>query len=142
MIATLAVFSASNGKASLLCRTRLARFLAFVVALIAGYSVVMLAMSIHAGKPQAFGDAVHDNCLKMPADTFEWGHQIISSHKCVSKGLAFFSRHMPKDETNASIVTNTSLVDEQEKEAWSQAVVCNQVSYVVTRFGKMAMFGS
>lgn len=148
MLASLAVFGAFDGKASLLCRTRLARFLAFVVAVVAGYSVVSLAMWIHAGKPQAIAETVHETCLSMPVDTFAWGYQTVSSHKCMSKGLAFFSRHMPKDAPNmTSIVPVTSnnsasFVVAQDKEAWSQPAVCNQVSHIVARFGKMAMIAS
>merc|ERR1719240_1818779 len=146
----MTVLCASNHK--ILCRARVARFFAAIVAIFAGIAFVKLVMSINAGSPQHFGDKVRGQCLTMPADTFKWGQQMIVEHKCMQKGLAFLSHHHflsndtmllpPSLDTVAQGDASHPAVLDSAAQSWSQPEACNKVAHIVSRVAKMMMTGS
>jgi len=155
VLAAVSVLCAAPHK--LLCRTRFTRFLSAVVAVFAAYSFIRL-LAFKADTPQRAGEWTHDACVKMPGDTFSWGHAMLTEHKCTRKALAFFSRHMADAPTlasmdkeagaNASLATltlggksNASLATLGPEEEWSQAEACDKAAHLVTRITKMMMVG-
>jgi len=135
-IAALAVLAASDTK-SLLCRARLTRVLSCIVAIISGVSFVYLLMLVNSGKPQAFSDEVHHQCVKMPADTFEWAEHLVDEHSCVRKCLAFVARHLPRSSTDL-----TAMKTDNATETWSQPETCDEIAQVVARSVTAMMIGS
>jgi len=155
MLSGGAVLCASSSK--LLCRARCSRFMAFLTAIIAGYALVSLVSKIHAGVPMRIGDGARAQCLTMPEDTFEWGRQMLiesaREHKCMRKGLAFLSRHMPS--TNATTLEPEAPVPASEDPSmdvtlesarrldqeltFSQPEACDKLAYIVTCATKSIM---
>jgi len=146
VIAAFSVLCASPDK--LLCRARFARFMSAFVAFFAGYRLVVLVLSINAGKPLELSETVNRHCIDMPADTFQWGLQMLEKHKHVREGISFLSRHMPNDTAllaSAAVYSNASQPDvlaDAEHENWLQATSCSKVAHFALCVAKMMMLGS
>jgi len=160
MLASVSVLCAAPN--SLLCRARVARFLAGLTVIFAGITLVHLIVAIHAGEPQQIGEEISAQCVGMPADTFEWARAIISKHECTRKGLTFLSRHMsisaePQEDADGMALLNAtdpaplrmalpnatdlSTIVSTELE-WSQQEACVMISRIATCVIKMMMVGS
>merc|ERR550514_468364 len=153
VLAAFSVLCAAPHK--LLCRTRFTRFLSAVVAIFATNSIIRL-VAFKADTPLRAGEWTRDACVKMPTDTFEYGHTILAEHECTRKALAFLSRHMTdtptlalmeKAGTNTSLATlggnsNASLATLRPEHEWSQAEACGMAAHLVTRVTTMMMIGS
>lgn len=141
VIAAISVLCATPKK--LLCRARVARFLAAIVAIFAVCQLVGVTSSI-TSMPLRISETVDEQCVKAPAETFEWGQQMISERKHLRGAAAFLMRHLtngtvPHATLASTTDANATLVD---IEAWSQPEACHQIALLVKNLAKATLFGS
>jgi len=120
----------------LLCRARCARFLSAILAILAGYKITTLAMSIHQGMAQQVAADVHQVCVTVPAETFKWGQQMVNEHHCARKAVSFLARHASTDTPAMLIASEAVAIDLNAThlvgtEQSSQAATCATVARVV-----------
>jgi len=143
--AAIPVLCASSTK--LLCRARCARFLSAILAILAGYKIMTVAMSIRTGMPQRVADEVHNVCVTMPAETFQWGQAMVNEHHCARKAVSFLAHHASTDTPAVLVTADTLAIDSNAThlvgtEQWSQAAACATAARIVKFSAKMMAIGS
>jgi len=142
VLAAVLVLCSTSRK--VLCRSRFARFLSFVVLIFAGYRVISLTVSYRAGMPLHVSEKVHEQCIEIPTDTFAWAHKQLMEHNGLRK-ISILSRHMHDGISTAPAFlvstenASAQLVAADDPTTWSQPEMCSTIAHVATSFAKLTI---